>query len=353
MRVLLDVTFAVRAPYSGTAIYLDRVQEALSRLDGIEIVPACNKRRGAPAGGGAGSLRNLLVDHWWTAMELPRLARRHGADVIHHPLPAPTRSQRTPQVVTVHDLAFERRPECFDRAFRIYAHRCHRAAALAAGAVICVSETTAADVEILWDVPRERIVVARHGPGQMRGSPGRAAPEHFLYVGDDEPRKNVTTLLAAYQVYRARAQSPLALVLAGAVDRCGPGVKGGADRCGPGVRTEHRPGAERLAQLYAGAAALVQPSLYEGFGLTALEAMSTGTPVIAASSPGLVEVCGDAARYADPREATAFAAAMGDLAGSSALRDELGARGLARAQRFSWEACARAHVDAYSLAFTR
>lgn len=342
MRVLLDVTFAVRAPYSGTAIYLDRVQEALSRLDGIEIVPAANVRRGAPAGGGAGSLRNLLVDHWWAASELPRLARRQGADVIHHPLPGPTRADRTPQVVTVHDLAFERRPECFDRAFRIYAHRYHRAAALAAGAVICVSETTAADVEILWNVPRERIVVARHGPGQMRGSPVRAAPEHFLYVGDDEPRKNVTTLLAAYHLYRARAQSPLALVLAGAVDRCGPGV-----------RTEHRPGAERLAQLYAGAAALVAPSLYEGFGLTALEAMSTGTPVIAASSPGLIEVCGDVARYADPLQAAEFAAAMDDVAGSPALRHELSARGLARAQRFSWEACARAHVDAYSLAFTR
>ncbi len=346
MRVLLDTTFAARAPNSGTAVYLERLQAACSRLDGLEIVPACNVRRGAPAGGGLGSARNLLADRWWTAVELPRLALESHADVIHHPLPATGRGNGIPQVVTVHDLAFERLPECFSRAFRIYAHHNHRAAAAAASAVICVSETTAADVRALWGVAGERIVVALHGPGQEPGrmldAQPRSPPEHFLYVGDDEPRKSLPTLLAAYGAYRESVGNPLELVLAGS---CRAG--------GEGVRVEHRPDRARLARLYAGAVALVHPSLYEGFGLPALEAMSVGTPVLAARSPGLSEVCGGAARYADPGDPRSLAARMVEIAASEPLQRDLRGRGLARAACFSWAACARAHLETYALALRR
>src|SRR5947199_995358 len=98
MRVLIDTTYARRAPFSGTAIYLERLTAALSRIDGLELVDVANPRRRLPAGGGMGSVRNLLVDRLWEAFELPRLARRHRADVIHHPLPA--HSPRCPQVIT-------------------------------------------------------------------------------------------------------------------------------------------------------------------------------------------------------------------------------------------------------------
>ncbi len=346
MRVLLDTTFAARAPYSGTAVYLERLQAACSQLDGLEIVPACNKRRGAPAGGGLGSVRNLLADRWWTGVELPRLARELHADVIHHPLPAKGakgKGPAVPQVVTVHDLAFERLPQCFSAAFRIYAHHNHRAAAAAASAVICVSETTAADVRALWGVADGRIVVALHGagqePGRILGTMPRPPPEHFLYVGDDEPRKSLPTLLAAYRTYRESAVDPWDLVLAGS-----------CAASGQGVRIEPQPGAERLARLYAGAIALVHPSLYEGFGLPALEAMSAGTPVIAARSPGLSEVCGAAACYADPGDSGSLAARMREVVTSEPLRRQLTQRGLARASQFSWASCARAHLETYSLA---
>jgi glycosyltransferase involved in cell wall biosynthesis len=344
MRILIDTTYRRRAPLSGTGVYITRLSEALRDCADIDLVEVTNARRRSPAGGGLGSWRNLLGDLWWAEIELPRLARRAQADVVHHPLPVwVARGPRSalPQVLTVHDLSFERLPECFDPRFRRYAHHAHRTAARAADALVCVSQTTAGDVRELWHLPAERIIVAPHGPGQL-GGPVAGPPGHFLYVGDDEPRRNLRTLMAAYRLYRQSSPAPFPLVLAGS-----------ASADGPGVELEPRPSSERLRELYAQAVALVQPSLYEGFGLTALEAMSAGTPVLAAQSPGLEEVCGSAAWYAQPRDPVAFAAAMSRLATDAALREELTRLGLDRASEFSWAASAQAHLEAYRLAVAR
>jgi glycosyltransferase involved in cell wall biosynthesis len=342
MRVLLDTTYARRAPYAGTAVYLGEIEDALERGGQAEVVQAANPRRRAPAGGGLGSVRNLSVDQWWVAVELPRLARKLGADLIHHPLPAWAPAASSAQVITVHDLAFERLPDRFDRGFRMFARLAHRTAARRAGAVICVSRTTADDVRELWGVPRERIVVAPHGPGQELAVVRDRDPSYFLYVGDDEPRKDLATLLGAYDRYRGREESPLGLVLAG-----------GAAAAAPGVSVERHPDPARLAELYGGAAALVHSSLYEGFGLTLLEAMRAGVPVVAARAAGVVEVCGDAALYAEPANPSSFADAMTSVAHQPRLRAELQASGRERADEFSWDACAKAHLEAYSLAVSR
>ncbi len=155
MRVLLDTTFARRAPYSGTAVYLDRLTAALDQLDGVDVVAVANPRRRAPAGGGMASVANAPADQRWTQYELPRLARACAAAVIHHPLPARAQWSSVPQVVTVHDLAFERLPDRFASGFRRYARVVHRAAARGAAAVICVSATTAADVPEAGGSPRD------------------------------------------------------------------------------------------------------------------------------------------------------------------------------------------------------
>jgi glycosyltransferase involved in cell wall biosynthesis len=339
VRVLIDTTFSRRAPFSGTAVYLDRLQRALADIGAIDVVTVANEHRRPPAGGGLGSVRNLAADWWWTAVKLPRLAKQSQADVVHHPLPARARTP-LPQVITVHDLSFERLPRHFNTAFRLHAHLSHRAAARAANGVICVSETTAGDVRSLWGIPDGRIAIARHGPGQ-EPPPGRGRRAHFLYVGDDEPRKNLGALLAAYSRYRQAVPEALPLVLAGSTAAAEPGVV-----------LEEKPSAARLSELYADAVALVHLSLYEGFGLTPLEAMHAGTPVLAAAAPGVTEVCADAARYVDPGDPVGIALTMAELAGSPALQAELGERGKRRAALFSWSASARAHLDAYSLAQT-
>ena len=341
MRILIDATYARRAPHSGTAVYVDRLVAALQALGGVTVDTVADTRRHAPGGGGLRSAANALEDQRWTQYELPRRARAAGADVLHHPLPAHAYAPGAPpQVITVHDLAFELLPAHFAPAYRRYAQLTHRHAARTAAAVVCVSHATARDVIDHWGVSAQRIIVAPHGPGQeLTPLPRAQRPRHFLYVGDDEPRKNVAGLLEAYRRYAAVAPRPLALVLAGA-----------ARQAPAGVKVEAAPSPQRLSELHAGAAALVHPALHEGFGLTALEAMALGTPVIAAPSPGLVEVCGDAVRYADPADPAALAGALSAVAGSQALRRDLSERGLERAALFSWQSAAREHAKAYSLA---
>ncbi len=355
MRVLIDTTYAARAPLSGTAIYLENLIRELAAQGEVEVQEAQNERRAPPAGGGAGSALNAAADTWWSEMELPRLARRAKADVIHHALPARAHGRVIPQVVTVYDLAFEALPGMFDRRFATYAHLTYRQAAQAAEGVIAISETTAREVTRRWRIPPARITVAQLGPGQRLPEVPPRERTHFLYVGDSEPRKDLSTLLVAYADYRGSRlaavpqtaagvpgddSGPLPLVLAGDVE----------DPAQPGVSVERAVDTQRLAELYAGAVALVNPALYEGFGLTVLEAMAAGTPVIAAANAAALEVGGDALAPYPPGDNLALARTLIALAADPAERARLTAAGRTQAAGFSWAECARAHVSAYALA---
>lgn len=325
MRVLLDTTFA-RGQAGGTGVYVRHLVDALRRA-GIEVVETHNERRGMPGAGA--SKRNLLSDLAFTHVVLPRRARRARVDLVHHPLPLLIPKGRIPQVVTVHDLAFEALPDAFDPRFAAFARRAHRAAARRANAVVAVSRATARDVKASWGVDA---VVAPHGPGQDLGAVRRSdEPGHFLYVGDAEPRKDVPLLLEAYARYRMRARRDARpLVLAGR-----------ALSVDSGVRVVERPTPRQLAELHAAAVALVHPSRHEGFGLTVAEAVAAGTPVIAADTAAIREIAPEASLFAP-----------GDAGALARLLEEPPTTAAGDPARLSWERSARAHIDAYRLALS-
>lgn len=359
MRVLIDTTALGRGP-SGTATYLRGLLSGLGEL-GVDVVEAADvqRRRGSPNGGRrsalgvARSARNLAAGAAWTHQGLATAVREAGADVLHHPLPARSRLAGVPQVVTVQDLAFERLPWAFDPAWRRIARVTHRRAAHRADAVVCISEATARDVRALWGLEGEGITVAHLAAAAPEGGTERSEPADdadpggwLLYVGDAEPRKNLPTLLEAWRRHRAvsgRSGSPaLDLVLAGGAARAA------ADE--PGLRMHPAPDPEELEGLWRGARALVHPALHEGFGLTPLEALARGVPVLAGRIPAVLEVCGEAAAYFDPRDPAELAARLNELAGDPTIGLDRAAEGRRRARTFSWRRCAEHHLHAYRTA---
>lgn len=328
MRVLIDTSYAERG-FSGTGVYVRELVRALRERGEVEVVEAAQPRRlrRGREGGRWNPLRtagNALLDLDWLHRGLPRAAREARADVVHHPLPAFSRRIDLPQVLTVHDVAFAALPGAFRPFWRRFAERTHGRAVRSVPAIVCVSQATAGDARRLLGADPARIVVAPHGPGQQLPAIERVEePQYFLYVGDAEPRKGLYTLRVAH----AALDDPPELVITGAAG------------------TPATP--EALAAHYARAIALVHPSLHEGFGLTLLEAMKAGTPVVAVRNPAVEEVCGDAALLV---ESGGLGEAMTRLTADRDLRDRLSRAGLRRAEEFSWQRSAELHEQAYELA---
>jgi len=306
MRVGLDTSPLVQTQ-AGTARYLNGL---LAHNDYERL-----------AWGGAGRAATVVRDLWWYPHGLSRAAR--GLDVLHCPtFRGPVRS-RVPVVVTVHDLAVLRHPGTFNRWTRTYSRLAVPRVVRAARRLIAVSEFTRGEIVSLLGVPAGRIEVVPNGVGHPFVPDGPAAEgDYVLAVGTLEPRKNLGAAQAA------AGRLGVQLRVAGAAGWGGVAVDGWLGRVSD----------DELARLYRGAGCLVYPSLYEGFGIPVLEAMACGTPVVTAAGGATEEVAGGAAVLVDPRDEASIAAGIEE---AIARRDELRARGLERAARFTWERVAR------------
>jgi glycosyltransferase involved in cell wall biosynthesis len=370
MRIAYDAT-AIPRLMAGAAVYTYELARALAAVDveneyvifarGTHFDDLPRMRPGLRVLKVRAPSRPLRL--LWEQTVLPwsaRGGRQSRIDVLHSPhhttplLPCACR-----RVVTIHDLTFFLLPERYPATRRLYFQVMTRLSARVADAIIVPSEAVRGDVMRLLRLPAERLFVIPEAAGPafhpqdavaieaVRRRYGLEGP-FLLSVGSLEPGKNRERLLQAFARLQARGLKHT-LVVAGQRAWRYEGEAPLARRLGlaDSVRfLGHVPQAD-LPALYSAADLFVFPSLYEGFGLPALEAMACGTPVVASNVSALPEVVGDAALQVSPLDVEALAGAIEGLLRDDRLRADLRERGLERAAQFSWEKAARQTAEVY------
>ncbi len=275
---------------------------------------------------------------------VPRLLRRLRPKLAHfqHSLPL---SCPCPAVLTVHDLSFERDSAVMGLRDRLTFKAAVPRSARRAARVLAVSELTKRDLIEHYGIPETKIVVTPNGVDPAftpQGSSPNGEP-YALFVGALQPRKNAGIAIEALALLGEGAPR---LVVVGKDHGGRADAERAAERNGIAGRVDFRGhvSQEELAALYRGAACLVFPSRYEGFGLPMVEAMASGTPVVATTAGALPEVAGGAAILVEERNPVALA---GGIERAIADRERLVAAGLERARQFTWAETARRTLEVY------
>ncbi len=329
---------------SGIGVYLEQLLPRLVALDAWRILllgdPAALAARPWSAAAAAVVPHRApfygLRQQW-----LPAAARRARPDLVWVPHYNAPLAWRGRLLVTVHDLAHLALPEVFGRGVkRLYARLAFDGVRRRAAGVLFDSRFTRDEFHRLVGAPRGAEWTVPLGVDEewFRAEPAAAGERPYLiFVGNIKPHKNLGRLLIAFE--QLLGEIPHDLLLVGrregfiTADRS---VAAAAAALGERVRFTGELAADRLRATVAGADALVLPSLYEGFGLPALEAMACGRPVLAARAGALPEVCGEAALLCDPRDAGELVAGLRRIVGDAELRRRLVAAGPEHARRFRW-----------------
>ena len=344
----------------GAGIYTLEIARELSRRDAVELhlVSRCNDSTRwstlAPdAIVHAEVPESRPARLLWEQTGAPKLARAIGGDLWHGPhYTLPLRLQ-IPSVVTVHDLTFFEHPEWHERSKVMFFRRMMKASTARAAAIVAVSHHTADRLRTVL-APRAPVFTAPHGVDHERFVPtdahhvtadlarltatGIRAP-YLAFAATLEPRKDVPTLIAAFA--RIAADRPaLKLVIAGRDGWGATEVRDAAARSGVTTQIMRVGWMDDavLPAFFRQAEAVAYPSLEEGFGLPALEALACGAALVTTTGSAMEEVVGDAAVLVPPRDPVALAAALARVCDDTAENARLRAAGPERARTFTWAA---------------
>ncbi len=288
-----------------------------------------------PADGSKGHFKRL----WWTQFQLPKIYRELQATLIYSPLPEAPLYSKSRYIVMCHDLIplrFPRGTSPLTNYFRYVVPLVLQQAEH----IICNSHATARDLVDYYGIPAHKITPILLGYDRQNFYPRDTAialPQpYFLYLGRQDPYKNLAGLLTAFA---AMPVTDFYLAIAGAADpRFIPQLQQQATELGIERRLiwldylSYR----ELPIVISNALSLVFPTLWEGFGLPVLEAMACGTPVITSNLASLPEITGEAAVLIDPYDIAAITSAMTDIARDEQMRSQLSQLGIQQAQKFSW-----------------
>jgi len=303
--------------------------------------------------------RTIPFPRLWTHLCLSAEMASRPPDVLWVPSHVLPLIHPRESVVTVHDLGHRYHPEAHTPWQRRYLEWSTRYHVRAAAHLVADSECTRQDLVRLYGADPDRIAVAHLGvdpalrpvddPSEIARVRRRygIGERYLLYVGTLQPRKNLVRLLEAFARLGPEVREGLQLALVGKAGWMHEPIRARARSLGLEGRVIFAGYVDTadLPALYSGAALFVMPSLYEGFCMPVLEAMACGTAVACSNASSLPEVVGDAALLYDPLDVDAMAATVERALGDAPLRSALIGRGLERARRFTWRACARRVLD--------
>jgi glycosyltransferase involved in cell wall biosynthesis len=356
--VAVDLRALVPAP-TGIGVYTRSLLLALAARGSLKYLGMAHRlprEAGELEAAGIGVERQEApLGVLWQQMRLPARLRRGDVDLFWSPLITLPLRCPVPAVATVHDLTALLFPEMHTLKVRLSLLPFLRPSFERARRLVAISEATARDLAFHFPQCAEKIRVVYPGidpefsPGEpaeiaaTRRELGAAAEGGYVfYAGTLEPRKNVGRLIDAWEGLRRDDPQLPPLVLAGPYgwgsERLARRI---ADLAPLGVTAVGRVDRARLVRLFQAARVFVYPSLYEGFGFPAAEALACGVPVITSDTSSLPEVVGDAGRLADPQDAGAIAAKLKGLLDNPGPAADLGRRGIAQAARFRWDRAAR------------
>ena len=295
-----------------------------------------------------------LLNWFWHHREWPSIETltQESFDIVHSPSPLLIPSRHAATLVTIHDIDFLRNPKHGNREIRRDYPTLARSHAQRADGVIVPSSYTKNEVSHALTISPDKITVCPNGAPSWSARPLPRQGRHILFVGTISPRKNIDRLLTAYATLRQQLDNPPPLVLAGqATSEAAITLKRlSATPLAGHVHLTGYVSEDSLLDLYNEAILVVLPSLDEGFGIPALEAMTLGIPLVAAHTGALPEVVGDAGLLVDPLAPATITNALKRLVTDSSLRDHLSLAGLTRASLFSWDRSAKCLVQAYEQA---
>jgi glycosyltransferase involved in cell wall biosynthesis len=354
--VAVDLRALVPAP-TGIGVYTRSLLLALAARSGMRYLGMAHR---PPRGAAELEAAGIGVEHQgaplgvlWQQLRLPRRLGRGDVDLLWSPLITLPLRCPVPAVATVHDLTALLFPEAHTLKVRWSLLPFLRPSFEQARRLVTISAATARDLAFHFPDCAEKVRVIYPGidPEFRPGTPAEIAavrrelgmPDgYLLYAGTLEPRKNVGALVDAWELLRAEDPTSPPLVLAGPHGWGSERLARRIAKLRPqGLSALGRVERARLVRLFQGARVFVYPSLYEGFGLPAAEALACGVPVVAANTSSLPEVVGDAGLLADPGDTAALAARIRLLLTNPGKAAELAARGVEQAARFRWDRAAR------------
>jgi glycosyltransferase involved in cell wall biosynthesis len=337
---------AFASPAGGVRRYVTELYGALARIaPGVDVVAiGAPPDAVLPGSVTARPARSLPTNLGWMGVSLPLAARGAALDVFHAPAYTAPLWGVHPQVLTIHDVSYERKPEWNayrnDRLRRAF----YRRAAHAADRIVTDSAFSRDEIAAAYGIAAGTIAVVPlaaspvFSPGPLDAGclPAGVTPPYALHVGDLHVRRNLETAIAAIVALRQATRSPLRLVCAGIDRGIGPALRAAAAGDPDALVLTGPVGEDALVNLYRGATLLAYPSMYEGFGLPVLEAMQSGVPVVAARCASVPEVAGDAALLLDPLDVPAWHDALAAVSTDEARRTRMRDAGVARAAQFTW-----------------